>query len=740
MEDLGSKLGTTINDQKIKGEKYVIQQDRNVLQMGGFPRKFTITWLPVVLSYSFTSRELLSDPLTTIQQNLEQLDIKFLADYNVDATTHVISRKRNTSKGLQALINSRYIVTNQFVDEIVAASTPEQIDEGVKRSRLEADFDSNWPDALKYLPPAGNEPTTRPSAAFAPNSVRAELFEGYTFIFYDQTQYDCLLGPITNGKGKALFQAVTPFKTETDDFVRFVKERAGEKGLGEFEDGSQGKGVVVVRYLPLNPPEMEAWYSQFHEDVSLRLGHRLIDQKDFLDAILACDASPLRRPLEEDSRPTTQEAPRDPLPSQTQQATDTETAGSARSQDSAMPRRPVRGPAKSRFKGFVIDDSDDDMQDAITDLPPPPAYAPEAPASFEPPQDEGLFVSQEAEERVEEPDEALHGAVPSHRKRPAPLPEVEAEDVMNEYAPNAARIKRRRIEAGEAANARQAPRPEPIAVPDEPEKVAKEEIDYLEIAAQNRIEAETRAAAERAALNAMPEDFDPADIRRLRIEEPMEVRQAAPIVRSRDEDVADGRWDPAWNGRKNFKKFQQRGAVNPARPPQRIILGLEEAKKKSNGLGDEYWLEDPNKQWRRDRIRRVVRRRELRNGSTNTSRESYGSRRTLAVPTPPPAASTPGSTRDGYSVDDDNNENADMFSSTTRTRSTRAAASESAEASQATIASRASRDSWTAAKRPAAAPPPYEQQPAKRSKIIQVEEESEEEESEDDLRFRFKRR
>lgn len=733
MEDLGSKIGTTVNDQKIKGEKYVIKQDENVLKMGSFPSKFTITWFPVVLSYSFTSRELLSDPLASIQQKLEQLDIKFLADYHVDATTHVISRKRNTSKGLQALINSRYIVTDHFVDEIVAASTPEQVEEGVQRSRLEADFDRNWPDALKCLPPAGNEPTIRPVAAFAPNSARAELFDSYTFIFYDKTQYDCLLGPITNGKGKAVFRAVTPFQTETDDFVRYVKEMAGEKGLGGFEDCSQGRGVVVVRYLPQTPPEIEAWYSQFHTNVSLQLDHRLIDQKDFLGAILACDASLLRRPLEEASRPVSQEAPQHPSPSQRQPSIVTETDSDA-SQDSATPRRPVKGPAKSRFRGFVKDDSDDDIQDAMTDLPPPPAYAPVSSTPLETPQEEGLFVSQEAEEPVE----AIHSAVPSHRKRPAPIPQVEAEDVMDDYAPNAARIKRRRIEARDDTDNRQQPAPGPSATLIKPKKV-KREIDYLEIAAQNRAEAESRAAAEREALKTMPEDFDPAEIRRLRIEEPMEVRQAAPIVRSRDEDVADGRWDPAWNGRKNFKKFQQRGAVNPARPPQRIILGLEEAKRKSNGLGDEYWLEeDSTRIWRRERVTRIRRNRELRDTNMNTSTDSQGSRRTVAVASPPPAAPPSYSTKDAYSMDSNENENVDIFSSA-RSRSTRAAAPESAQASQATIASRASRDSWTAAKRPAAAPPPQEQ-PAKRSRIIEVEEESEDEGSDGEVRFRFRRR
>lgn len=33
---------------------------------------------------------------------------------------------------------------------------------------------------------------------------------------------------------------------DVDDFVCFVKGVVGEKGFGFFEDGSEGKGVVVV--------------------------------------------------------------------------------------------------------------------------------------------------------------------------------------------------------------------------------------------------------------------------------------------------------------------------------------------------------------------------------------------------------------------------------------------------------------------------------------------------------------
>jgi nijmegen breakage syndrome protein 1 len=122
------------------------------------------------------------------------------------------------------------------------------------------------------------------------------MFDGYTFVFYEKRQYETLFAPISEGHGKVLFREVIPDETTVDDFVRYVKGVAGEKGLGEFEDGSEGKGVVIVRFNPVKGPGSE-WFAGFSRQVALHLDHRLIEQNEFLDAILGNDASVLRRPL-----------------------------------------------------------------------------------------------------------------------------------------------------------------------------------------------------------------------------------------------------------------------------------------------------------------------------------------------------------------------------------------------------------------------------------------------------------
>ncbi len=250
--------------------------------------------MPVTLTFSFTSKELKAGPYTRLYERLGPLDIKVLQEYERGITTHVVAKKRNTSKGLQALINGKHIVhDNSFVEALVAVATSVHGGPGP----LELDFEANFPDPLQYLPPKGEEPTQRDQTAYAPDPARQDMFEGYTFVFYEKRQYNNLFAPITEGGGKVALREAIPDHTTVEDFVRYVKGLAGEKGLGEFEDGSEGKGVVVVRFNPVKGPGTD-WYAEFGRDVSLHLDHRLVEQNEFLDAILGNDASVLRRPLE----------------------------------------------------------------------------------------------------------------------------------------------------------------------------------------------------------------------------------------------------------------------------------------------------------------------------------------------------------------------------------------------------------------------------------------------------------
>ncbi|KAI4595893.1 hypothetical protein KJ359_006532 [Pestalotiopsis sp. 9143b] len=726
VEDLKSKLGTVVNGEKIKGGKYVIDQEENELKMGNMSG-FRITWFSVVLSFQFSKRELDAGAQTRLQDNFEQLDVKLLAEVDSEHTTHVVNKKRNTPKGLQALVNGAYLVDDGFTDTLFTVTRAANGADGVGRSALEADFDAHWPDAMKFLPAPGNEPVQRPAEAFASNLARREMFDGYTFIFYDDKQHDNLIGAITDGKGKALYTKVEPGKTKIDDFIRYVKSVAGEKGLGEFEDGSEGKGVVVVRYVPAEP-----WYQEFYTSVSLRLDHRLPDQKDFLDAILACDASKLRRPLEVET-----ERPRQSESNAPDQAMEVD---SEQVLQPKATRRPAPAPRK-RFKGFISDsDSDGDSKADILMPEPVPTVPSQAPDEVGSSQ-EGLFVSQEV--NSQEPEAVIETARTSQRKRPALL------SLDEEFAPTAAQLKRRRLEAGEDPVPRQ-PSPgnqpesdnEPVTTKGKrgakgKASKVKEEFDVLEIARKNRAEAEAKAKAERDELEQNADGLDLAEIGRLQIVETMELRKDVAPTRTRAQDIADGRWNPAWNGRKNFKAFKQKGAVQPARERQRIIIELEEAKANTGGIGDDYWLEDEDTQ-KRKKNRRDSQGQASGTFSTNkSSRKSQKSASTRNDNVESDAENTAMDDLDESNPADEDGDD-EPVPSTARRRGTRDTSTpqESLRSQRTTQRSTATRNT---AKRPAPAPPAKEQ-PAKRSRRENIPDSDDSDDSEDELRFRFRKR
>ncbi|CCF34210.1 FHA domain-containing protein [Colletotrichum higginsianum] len=736
IEDLGTKTGTTVDGHKYKGEKHVITELAAEIKMGGCPDMFRLSWHPVVLTFSFSSRELQADPFSRLRAELEQFDVKLAADYNIQHTTHVVTKKRNTSKGLQALINGRYIVTDSFIDAIVAAATPSTDGNGTATSALEDDFDANWPDPLSHLPPRGGEPVERPPSAYAPNESRREIFEGYTFIFYDKGQFNTLLAPITNGKGKALYTNVEPNSTIVDDFILYVKTEAGEKGLGSFEDGSEGRGVVVVRFTPSKGDSVD-WYADFFTQVSLRLDHRPIEQNEFLEAILINDAGILRRPLEVD--PT--QLPPDTAPHQQANAdpnsmdidhpnVSQNTQESSSGSKTVAAKSRVRRAATRRFAGF---DADDDEEEAMT---PPVTESALSNVSANDEPEEGLFVSQEVpppEEIAESSNEMTHKS--TRRKRPAAQ-----DDSIEDIIPTAAAVKRRRIAAGEEAVPRQKSpsatmAPDPKAVPKA--KKIKKEIDVLDVARQQREEMEARAKAEKEDLANLPDDVDLSEIRRLHIVEEMPIRQPT-ANNSHDQDAENSRWDPRWNGRKNFKRFRTRGELT-GRPPQKVIVPLTHVKTKEFGIGDDYWLEDSQSKKKGN---------EIQKSGTNTTEPA-------ASP-----ASRPASRQQRIVLSDDSEEEEDQAmpdeepepepepgpepepepepepTPAPRARSTRAAAT--ATQSQNTTQTQSQRQ--TRAKRAAPAAPAKEP-PAKKAratrKPIEV---ADSDDSDDELKFKFGRR
>ena len=506
------------------------------------------------------------------------MDIKAVSPYIVDKTTHVVQSKRNTAKGLQALVNGTWIVDESYVDALVYAATPSDLENLESLSPLEADFDTAWPDPSLHLPPPGKEPVHRPPEAFAPNPNRINLFDGYTFVFGETVQYENISDSINNGHGKALLYHVEAGVTTAEEIVQFMRNAAGNKGLGA-ERHDPG-GVVFVRFR--SKGDYEGWSIDISNQVAIMTDQRVVEQREFLDAILANDASSLCRPLPPDpdsnsgAEPASQPAP---TPVEDVEPPVSQAPDSA-SQAPEEPSQPPKAKSKARVRGFV---SKMKTFDDGFDLASIPAYAPEdesgptsgmdleplsEPASQQP--------TQRATQRPSQPQDGLDEEQEQ---------EVEEEDVMSGLLPGANAMKRRRAETG--------PRPDrPASQPKEEveRKPKRQKLDVLEAARQHR---EAEEDAQRRQEEDDIKDMDIEKLKGLAIVEEMDVplRERQPQVIPDD----DERWDDRWNGRKNFKKFRRKGeARHPRNRVQTVIVPLEEVTRKDFGIGDHYWVSNGN--------------------------------------------------------------------------------------------------------------------------------------------------
>lgn len=172
-------------------------------------------------------------------------------------------------------------------------------------------------------------------------------------------------------------------------------------------------------------------------------------------------------------------------------------------------------------------------------------------------------------------------------------------------------MKRRHLEAIETARERgESPpgagslNPSPPPTSKAAAQKAKEPID-VKASLRSRREAADAAIAQDEETRRQDQDLTVAAIESMR--DLAVVEEFEPLPRAHHKQHLNGngttangntRWDPAWNGRKNFKKFRPQGsggeisgATRRRGVGQTLIVPLEEVKKKDFGIGQEYWLE-----------------------------------------------------------------------------------------------------------------------------------------------------
>ncbi|KAF1958792.1 hypothetical protein CC80DRAFT_408329 [Byssothecium circinans] len=581
--DLSCRQGTTVDAQSLKSmkaadgsvtyDKITLTDKEHSIKLSNSYPPFKIKWQGLVFTTASKEKKGNATSVDRIAQ-LHAMDIKTSTEFIYGKTTHVVSQKRNLPKVLQALVSAKPIVTTEFLDAVLStAAYSVDANGNYVPSQLEEDFDAWWPQERGFIPPAGAEPVARPENMLEPDPARSEVFAGLTFVFLDGNQHANLHQVVALGGGKALLYDIHLGETTVEEYVEYVKNIAGQKKRGRIDNAALP--VVTIRLAVVGPDELTAWATDFVKRVDHSLNQRSIIQNEFLDAILTKDNSQLRRPPTEvpeaDSNmaPTTrsQRSKRETTPAASQIGASSqapEPASVPEQPAKTIPRkRPIRRGATSRFSGF------DDYE--------PPAKTRKIGGTPM----EDVQESMPVEEQSSQPapitqTQNLQNTRSQVADDTVPIEEERARR-MEELFPAAAAIKRQR-EVTRAPSAsiepETAPKTQTSRKNTTSTKNAVKEMNIREETRKFVQEQETRRQEEEGNREAQGE-VDPSLVRANIVIEMMAIRprEQRPSAKSQ---VKSDRWDPAWDGRKNFKKFKKKGQD---REPysQRVLVSFEEA-------------------------------------------------------------------------------------------------------------------------------------------------------------------
>lgn len=635
LED-SSKTGTQIDDDRISKSSKTLDGSKSqyILKLGNYEHLFKLRWEPVVITFTSVGKKA---GLDKQKEKLAGTDVKLSTEYITNETTHSVNKKRNQPQVLQALVQGRWVVSYDWVDALAERTKRNGDDANGEplNAPLEDDFDGNWPREDEYPVPVSQEPRPRPDDYLKPRPERMEVFQDFIFVFLSANQYESLMPVITSGGGKALLWEVQIGESKVEDVVDYVRQVAGGKKADRNFRLSQheGRGGVVLVRINERDENWHHWTAPFMQELEQTLDQRAILQGELLDPILTLDTSDLRRQLPEsqdedgttgNAQPSTSKH-QGPVQEDRSQPESMQHEGLAeKDAPSAQPqaeeqqveiqpepeapsatatrRRNRRPLGQSRFKAFDDFEMSQFAQAASRSPEPVDADMGEASQARSMPD---MDIDQHSQtSRAQQ-------SQPGARKRPAPIQEESEpeEDVYADMFPGQAALKRRKTEAARIGESSTFSKATLEAEKEFNEKKAKAKkkkeekpIDVqAELKARREHEEELRRKDEES-LREMMEGVDIAELQNLaKIEEfelPDRQRQRANRGTTTDaHDVTGDRWDPAWNGRKNFKKFRPQGQRRDAAPRlQRVIVALEEAPKDGHDAGlMEFWPVSSNK-------------------------------------------------------------------------------------------------------------------------------------------------
>lgn len=557
--DENSKAGTNVDGELLKAKSQELKGAVHSIRPGNCPYELVVTWTPQVLTVSLLKKEIKAGALKDRQKRLKELDIKVTSDYLPGQTTLLVVGKRNTAKGLQALIEGRSIVAESYIDALVYAATPAALQEEEDLCPLELDFDDNWPDPTLHLPPAGKEPTDKPAEAYRPDARRRDIFEKFTFVFFTRQQYENLMPTITTGHGKALLYDVDTETATVEQALDYLQKIAGHKTV------STKGGVLLVKD---NSEAESSLLSSFIEKLASKLSYKPVDQSGFLDAVLTGDASQLKVAFQRELGSTDAQAEAPAL------AGDRDSAAVQNStppeEESSRPRKRAR---TTQPRKNILDDFDDDFN--------PDAIGPYEEVETDPRQLRNTQIAPDNNSRSvkEEPH--------STPRSPSPLVDRPADARMDALFPATAAFRRAKAAAEAETRPHGTPTSQAGVAHPATRSAPLKEVKLMDVRAtvkaeREREEAERRKAKEaQTRLEAEDNEFGSGPANLVQIHEyrlPVRDKSASPVVQ-----IHGPEWKPEWEGRKNFKGFR-RARDGVVRPRRKIIVPVVEVGTRSQDI------------------------------------------------------------------------------------------------------------------------------------------------------------
>ncbi|KAI5306959.1 hypothetical protein KEM56_006110 [Ascosphaera pollenicola] len=298
--DKRSKCGTFLDRQLVpKGETVELQGNGPfMLQIGKYPDLFTIQWVDVVLSLNVDSvlsnsstkgRFIESDPqFIGLRDKVAPADIKLIREFISEVTTHVVQTRRVTDWTIPALLKCKRIVNPSFIDALAHAITPADVNDPNSRCPLEKDFDGSFPLADEYPPERKTGQNDIPDKALFPDHRRRNMFEGYTFIFTEETQFLRLLSAITTGHGKALLYEINEGHVTGREVFDYMQSIAQKKKMKL----DQYSKIALVE-LDKSDHETANWAERVETEVMQLSRLQPVKLDLFLQAVIKCDPSML---------------------------------------------------------------------------------------------------------------------------------------------------------------------------------------------------------------------------------------------------------------------------------------------------------------------------------------------------------------------------------------------------------------------------------------------------------------